>query len=56
MVLKLLKIRLNRLDNRNPHLIINITRNFVSPEPRFEDEIYLPKLKFAFKARVQDMS
>ena len=34
----------------------NITRNFGLEEPRFEDEICLPKLKFALKAWDRDMS
>ena len=37
-------------------LIVIPTRNLLSDEPRFEDEIYLPEFKFAFKAHVQDMS
>ena len=32
------------------------TRNFELDEPRFEDEIYLPKLKFVLKAHGMDMS
>ena len=30
------------------------TKHFVSGEPRFEDEIYLPKLKLALKAHGMD--
>ena len=32
------------------------TRDFVSDEPKFEDEIYLPKLKFALMSHGMGMS
>ena len=35
-------------------LAIN-TKNFELDEPRFEDEIYLPKLKFVLKAHGMDI-
>ena len=33
-----------------------MTRDFVSDEPRFENEIYPPKLKFALMSHGMDMS